>query len=248
MATQPDDLIGTPEYQVQPLRCFPAHDGIRPGKLAQFGSDTELPNLTPLAFDQTNDQWAVFDDSVTQEVYTITSNSTPATAGTFTLSIDGETATVDFDATAAEIQTALEGLSNIAPGDVTCVATAEADLGVADAVVTITFGGNYSGVAVAITADFSGLTGNVHVLANTANGSGADTDQIDGFLWAPAEPHTALAAGETIIQVFRAGSVHHDDVPLPTTSSQTQAGLTAALKDQSLRMKNIEVLGLEGAH
>jgi hypothetical protein len=138
MATQPDNLIGTPVSQVQPLRAFPAHDGIRPGTLAQFGSDTELPHLTPLAYDAGNLEWNVWDD-----------------------------------ATAA-------------------------------------------------------------------------IDQIDGFLWAPAEPHQALAAGETIVQVFRAGSVDARDVPLPTTAAQTQNALDAALRDQAVRQKNLEILGLSG--
>lgn len=41
------------------------------------------------------------------------------TSGTFTITFDTQTtAAIDFDATAAEIQTALEALSNIAPGDV----------------------------------------------------------------------------------------------------------------------------------
>ena len=51
------------------------------------------------------------------EVQTVTKGT--HTGGTFTLDFDGqETAAIDFDASAAEVQTALEALSNIAPGDV----------------------------------------------------------------------------------------------------------------------------------
>jgi hypothetical protein len=138
MATQPQNLFGTPNLQVQPLRAFPAPDGIRTGKLAQFGADTVLPHLTPLAYDAGSLEWNVFDDLVSA------------------------------------------------------------------------------------------------------------IDQIDGFLWSPAESHTALLAGETIIQVFRAGSIDRNDVPIPTTASQSQSTVDAALIDPALRTKNIEVLGIAG--
>lgn len=58
----------------------------------------------------------------TPEIQRITvspSESTPIIGGTFTLTYDGqETGNIDFDATASEIQTALEALSNIDPGDI----------------------------------------------------------------------------------------------------------------------------------
>src|SRR5688572_30814940 len=57
----------------------------------------------------------------------------------------------------------------------------------------------------------------------------ADLNTVAGFLWAPDEAHTGLAAGESLIQILKRGVVHHDDVPLP--AAQTQATLTTALKD-----------------
>lgn len=52
------------------------------------------------------------------EVQTVTITGTP-TGGTFRLTYDGQqTATISYNATAAAVQTALEALSNIAPGDV----------------------------------------------------------------------------------------------------------------------------------
>lgn len=57
----------------------------------------------------------------TNEVQTITITGGTPTSGTFRLTYDGQqTAVIDFDATAAEVQSALEALSNIAPGDVAC--------------------------------------------------------------------------------------------------------------------------------
>lgn len=59
--------------------------------------------------------------SEVNEVQSITSDAGTATGGTFTLTYDGqETAAIDFDATAAEVDAALEALSNIDAGQLTC--------------------------------------------------------------------------------------------------------------------------------
>jgi len=136
MAVQPESLIGAKVSQVQPKRVFPAHDGVRPGTLGPITGAPDLPDLTPLSFNETTSKWAVWDD-----------------------------------ATAA-------------------------------------------------------------------------IDDIDGFLYSPAEAQSSHATNDTVIQVFRAGSIHRDDIPVPTTAAQTQGALDTALKDQELRKKNIEVLGL----
>lgn len=249
MALEPKELFGDAVTQTPNLRAFPYEGGIKPGTLAAISGAPELPHLTPLAWDGSNEEWAVWADDVTEEVYVITANATPATDGTFTLSIDGETtAAIDHDADDATIQAALEALSNVAPGDVTVV-DGSGGLGSASGTATITFGGAYSGVAVVVTADFGNLTGNTHVLSNPADGAGSATDQIDGFLWKPdADGQATSATGEVLVQVLRRGQVHHDDVPLPTTSSQTQPGLTAALKDQRLRTLGLDIVGVAGIH
>lgn len=54
------------------------------------------------------------------EIQQLATTGTP-TQGTFTLTFDGETTSaLDFDASAAEVDAALEALSNIGSGDVTC--------------------------------------------------------------------------------------------------------------------------------
>lgn len=53
------------------------------------------------------------------EVQTITITGSP-TGGTFPLVYQGQTATIDFDFTAAEVQSGLEGLSGIGSGNVSC--------------------------------------------------------------------------------------------------------------------------------
>jgi hypothetical protein len=87
------------------------------------------------------------------EVQTLTITGTP-TGGTFTLSFDGQTTgTIAFNAAASAVQTALEALSNIVPGDVTVT-------GSAGGPYTATFAGTYAGANVpAMTGNAASLTG-----------------------------------------------------------------------------------------
>lgn len=78
------------------------------------------------------------------------------TGGDFTLTFDGQTtAAIVYNAAAAAVQSALEALSNIAPGDVVVAGGA-----LPSTPVTVTFGGAYAGVNVPqMTGDDTGLTG-----------------------------------------------------------------------------------------
>lgn len=91
----------------------------------------------------------------TDEVQTVTVTGTP-TGGTYTLTFSGQTtAGIAFNATASAVQSALEALSNIAPGDVTCGGGPHPGTA-----ITVTFGGAYDGVDVPqMTASATGLTG-----------------------------------------------------------------------------------------
>lgn len=248
MALVPKELFGDAVSQRPCLRAFPYADGIQVGTLAQLSADTSLPNLTPLYWNDVSSVWAVWVGQGS-EVNTITANATAGTGGTFLLTVSGQTtAAIPYNATAADVQAALEALSNVAPGDVTAVATTGANLGVNSAVVTLNWGGTYAGQNVAITADMTGVTGNDHVLATTTQGGIAPSDGslIDGFLWAPDEPHVGLLAGTTHIQVFKMGVIHAADVPVPT--GESQADLNEALLGSSLREKGINLQGLAGIH
>ncbi|MFD7980182.1 hypothetical protein [Streptomyces sp. NPDC059071] len=91
----------------------------------------------------------------TDEVQSIAITGAP-TGGTFTLTFSGQTTSgIAFNATVAAVQTALEGLSNINPGDVVCAGGP-----LPGTAVTVTFGGQYDGQDVAqMTASGAGLTG-----------------------------------------------------------------------------------------
>lgn len=249
MALQSEELFGDAVNQTPNLRAFPEQNGIIPGKLASYSPDRDLPNLTPLYWDDVASNWAVW-VGASNEVNTITAASTPATAGNFKLTVNGQqTANIAFNANAAAVQSALEALSNVEPGDVVAADSGPgSNLGTGSHVVTLTWGGNLAGQDITISIDTSGLTGNPHVLATSTAGGAAPSDGglIDGFLWAPDQAHSALAAGETLIQVFVLGLIHRDDIPVPSGESQTN--LDSALLSSSLREKGIILQGLAGVH
>lgn len=91
----------------------------------------------------------------TNEVQTVTITGGP-TGGTFTLTFSGQTTSgIAYNAAASAVQTALEALSNIASGDVTCGGGA-----LPTTPVTVTFSGSYAGADVPqMTASSASLTG-----------------------------------------------------------------------------------------
>ena len=102
------------------------------------------------------------------------------TGGTFTLTFDGQTtANITYPATAAQVQAALEALSNVNPGDVVVT-------GASGGPYTIAFAGQYTGKNVpqmtAAQAFTGGTSPAIAVTTPTAGGStttGADI--LDGF-------------------------------------------------------------------
>lgn len=105
------------------------------------------------------------------EVQTVTITGTP-TGGTYTLTFDGQTtAGIAYDATAGAVQSALEALSNVAPGDVACTGGPHPGTP-----VVVTFGGTYDGEDVPqMTGSAASLTGGttpaVNVSTTTPGGS-----------------------------------------------------------------------------
>jgi len=249
MSLQPEQLFGSTNVQKQNLRAFPRQDGIRPGTLKMFSGARSLPHLTPLFFDDSLSQWDVWAGQ-SNEVNTLTSNATPGT-GNFKVTVNGQqTANIPVaTATAAAVQAALEALSNVDPGDVVAVDSGSgANLGAASHVVTLTWGGQYAGQNMTISIDTSGMSGNPVVLATSTQGGSdlSDGSDIDGFLWSPEADVSVSTVGEILVQIFRAGLIHRDDVPVP--SGESQADLDEALLGSSLREKGIDVQGLAGVH
>ena len=113
------------------------------------------------------------------EVQTITFGGT-VSGGTFTITLDGETtAAIAYNATTAAVQAALEGLSNLAPGDVTVTGSAGA--------YVLTYGGASAGrdvPAVTYTSSLTGTSPTITVATTTGGGSGVTdgSDVLAGFL------------------------------------------------------------------
>jgi hypothetical protein len=107
------------------------------------------------------------DDGV-DEVQLLTPSGT-ISGGDFTLTFDGEeTDPIDWDATAAEIQAALEALPNVGEGNVVCT-----DGPIATDPVTVTFAGALAGLPVAeMTCDDANLTGSTPAIAVSTDTAG----------------------------------------------------------------------------
>lgn len=214
-------------------------------EVSKFGSGSgTLAVLTPCGYDEVNAEWGVW-TALVREVNTITSNATPNTGGTFTLTVNGETTEpIAFNATAAVVQAALEALNGVDLGDVAAVATAEANLGVASAVVTLTWGGKLAAQDIKITIDDTGLTGGSgdHALAtSTAGVTAGGRHIVKGFVY--PDPVVLSASGEVLGQVLKRGIVRYDDIVLP--AGETQSVLDAALKDGPLA-RGLVIKGLAG--
>ncbi len=98
----------------------------------------------------------------TNAKYTLTAAASPPTTGTFTLTYGGQTtAAIQYDATAAAVETALEALSTIGAGNVEVTATVAAgagNLSVANNVYTVEFVNALAQAPRTLTGTFTGLT------------------------------------------------------------------------------------------
>jgi len=148
------------------------------------------------------------------------------TGGTFTLFFNGQTtAAIAYNATAAAVQTALEGLSNIAIGDV-AVTGASPDW-------VVEFKGAYAATDVSmLIPDGSNLTGTNLVITNTIIDGFAGSDQIQKML-------VTANAGS-----YRLGL---DNIFSAPSSDFTAAGIQATLESlPNVGIGNVVVTGYRG--
>jgi hypothetical protein len=115
-----------------------------------------------------------------------------ATAGSVTITFDGEvTGAIAFNATAAQVQTAMEGLSNINPGDVAVTG------GPLPGGITLTFNGRYAGLDVPqVVVTPTGLTGGTVTVATATQGGSTVNDGREvarGHLFNTVRVSTATA-------------------------------------------------------
>lgn len=222
---------------------------VKSNAVADFAAGTDLLLIgTPVVFNRSTSFWEPYSQPNASPSFTLTSNATPATAGTFDLLLDGLVVEIDFDATAAEIQAEVNAMLVAAGKDyiVAAVATAEANLGVASAIVTVTLG--EAAGAPDMDADMDDLTGNAHVFAIVVAGSALNgTNRIRAFVC--HEQIQLLAAGEVKGTIQLSGEIHRDDVNTEDvrdvlSNSPSEAELDTALRDPDLRAAGIHVRGL----
>jgi hypothetical protein len=196
-------------------------------KTSTFTSGTHYPNgFLPsglaLALPTTgaNAGFAVPVAAAASEVQTVTITGTP-TGGTFTVTFDGATsAGIAFDATAAAVQTALEALSTVNPGDV--AVTGGPGPGTA---FTVTFGGRYAGLNVpAFTASGSSLTGGtspgVTIATATAGGSGVTdgSDVLAGYLFCTVKSPSSSSVN-VVAALLDTGRIVGSKLPIAVTAN-----------------------------
>lgn len=91
-----------------------------------------------------------------------------------------------------------------------------------------------------------------HLTPLTKNGSGNyimldddatdGTQNIAGFVWS-IPGHTLSGSGETMCEVFKAGRIHIDDIPIVT--GYTKAGIIALAQRGQLRELGIVIEGIK---
>lgn len=149
------------------------------------------------------------------EVQTITVD---ATGGTFTVSFGGQTtAALAFDVSAADLQTALQGLSSIGSGNATVSGTAP---------YTVTFAGTLAGTNVAqLTTNAASLTGNTHsatVATSTPGAPRTSPQALTSARTSPAKPYAKVyvrnTGGST---VYLGGSTVTTSTGFPLAASTT---------------------------
>jgi hypothetical protein len=134
-----------------------------------------------------------------------------ASAGTLTIGFDGETTpAVNFDDTSTEVQAFINGLSNVASGDITVTG------GPFPGVLTFTWGGQYIGQNVPqLVVTPTGLTGGTVTVTTTQAGGGAaaTTAGRKGLLYTAVEAPRG-STGDLGAALFEAGVVLTANLPV----------------------------------
>ncbi|MFF9787191.1 hypothetical protein [Streptomyces nigrescens] len=176
-------MLGIEANQTITLDLTAFDETLHWSEASKYQPERKLKSGIPLGKNTTSGLYEPY-AAVTNEVQTVTVTGGP-TGGTFTITWSGQTtAAIAYNATAAAVQTALEALSNIAPGDVTVTGNAGGPW-------TLTWGGTQLGEDVAApttTESFTGgTTPDITVATTTAGGAATASDGTQlfaGFLFA----------------------------------------------------------------
>jgi hypothetical protein len=186
-----------------------------------YQNERKLKSGIPLGKNTTTGLYEPY-AAVSNEVQTLTVTGAP-TGGTFTITWSGQTtAAIAYNATAAEVQAALEALSNIAPGDVVVT-------GDAGGPWTLTWGGTQLGEDVAeptTTESFTGgTTPDITVATTTEGGTAATADGTDvfaGFLFTEVSFHPSSTKAAAPLMVH--GQIDVAKLPVAFDPTDVPAG------------------------
>ncbi|WP_098007858.1 hypothetical protein [Streptomyces sp. sk226] len=188
---------------------------------SKYQPERKLKSGIPLGKNTTTGLFEPY-NAVTNEVQTLTVTGGP-TGGTFTITWSGQTtAAIAYNATAPQVQTALEALSNIAPGDVTVTGTAGGPW-------TLTWGGTQLGENVAAPTTTEAFTGgttpDITIATTTAGGTAATangTDVFAGFLFTEVSfyPGSTKVAAPLMVH----GQIDVAKLPVAFDPTDTPAG------------------------
>lgn len=175
-------------------------------------TDGNIPSGATIAQNSTTLRWVPYGGS-SEELQTVTITGTP-TGGTYTLTYSGQTtAAIPYNATAAQVRTALEALSNIGAGNVTTAGGPHPGTA-----VTVTFTGTLANTNVAqMTASSASLTGGSSptVTVTTTTAGGADlgsggSETAKGFL---LDDKQVRAGRHVDAALYYRGRVYEDLLP-----------------------------------
>lgn len=240
MALNPNNLLTTATGLGSGLRVFPT--SVQP-KTFKLGSGT-LAKLAPLQFEDASGQWIEWPGG-TSEINVITADATVATDGTFILTItkggiEFVIPAIDHDVSTSALDTLITNALGLAAADLV-VTEGGGGLDANNGTCTLTWAAEMGEQNIIISADFSGLTGNVHVLSTSQAGVAG---RIDGFVWPDA---VVLDADEEVLgQVMLGGRIHAGDLIAATSASV--GAVRAACADKQLRDSGFIFEGLADFH
>lgn len=168
------DTLGNLTQIIDPLgnRTIYAYDA-RGRRIVERRATGELPTIATATTTQ-----ATQTSEVQSVGYAITGGGT-LTGGTFTLTYDGQTtAAINYNAAASAVQSALEALSNLAPGDVSVLKTTDTST---SKIWQITFTGSLAGTnVVQTTIDTGNIThfGGSKTETETTTTAGSATSEV----------------------------------------------------------------------
>lgn len=246
--------------QITELFSGPTSVGVQPRLaakaliVARFGTGTALlPIGTPVARRASDEKWVPYTQPSDDASFTVTNAATDVDGGSFLVIIDGAAVQLAWNVTAAAAVTEINAvLLNAGRAYTVSAICSEANLGVAGAVLTVTF--SESAGAPNLEYDGEDVTeGGVsepHTFAITDAGTALDSsNKIRGFVY---ESTVQLDAADDVLGVVMVrGEAYASDVNTAAIrtvlgGSPSEAEVQAALKDQDLGAR-IQIRGLSGA-